>query len=88
MQTIQVNVLNPKAYKLLQDLAELELISLEETTENDFLHGVSNFKKSDLTNNKALFKEAFGAFDSEQSAEEIIQEIRSSRVFNRNIEPF
>lgn len=29
MQTIQVNILNPKAEKLLQDLADLELISIE-----------------------------------------------------------
>lgn len=31
---------------------------------------------------KSNFMEAFGAFDSEKSAEEIIEEIRSSRTFN------
>ncbi|MGI4803320.1 MAG: hypothetical protein ACRYFL_01015 [Janthinobacterium lividum] len=46
MQTIQVNVLNPKAYKLLQDLAELNLISLEEIAENGFLKAVSNFREN------------------------------------------
>ena len=46
MQTIQVNVLNPKAYKLLQDLAELNLISLEEVTENGFLKAVSNLREN------------------------------------------
>lgn len=45
MQTIQVNVLNPKAYKLLQDLAELELISLEENTENGFLKTVFGLRE-------------------------------------------
>ena len=88
MQTIQVNVLNPKAYKLLLDLADLKLISLDEKTEDNFVEEVSNFAESDLTNKKALFKQAFGAFESEKSAEEIIEDIRSSRIANRNIEQF
>lgn len=88
MQTIQVNVLNPKAYKLLQDLAELELISLDENTENNFIEGISDFAEQDSINKKALFKQAFGAFESEKSAEEIIEDISSSRVSNRNIEQF
>lgn len=29
----------------------------------------------------------FGAYKSEETAEEIIAELRASRVFNRNIEP-
>jgi hypothetical protein len=33
-------------------------------------------------------KESFGSFISEKSADEIIEEIRSSRSFNREIEPF
>lgn len=33
MMTYQVNILNPKAEKLLRDLAELELISISETSE-------------------------------------------------------
>lgn len=49
MQTIQVNVLNPKAYKLLQDLAELELISLEENDQNGFLKKVSNLREKAST---------------------------------------
>jgi hypothetical protein len=39
--------------------------------------------KSDLTNKKSSFKKAFGAFESKKSAEEIIEEIRNSRVSNR-----
>ncbi len=39
--------------------------------------------KSDLTNKKSSFKKAFGAFQSKKSAEEIINEIRSSRTFTR-----
>lgn len=49
MQTIQVNVLNPKVYKLLQDLAELELISLEENDQNGFLKTVSNLREKAST---------------------------------------
>ncbi|RYY07071.1 MAG: hypothetical protein EOP43_04325 [Sphingobacteriaceae bacterium] len=45
MQTIQVNVLNPKAYKLLQDLAELDLISLGETPVNDLLKTVHELRE-------------------------------------------
>ncbi len=33
-------------------------------------------------------KESFGSFKSDKSADEIIEEIRSSRLFNREIEPF
>lgn len=88
MQTIQVNVLNPKAYKLLQDLAELDLISLEDRGKNNFLTNDFNWENLNSTDRKTLFKEAFGAFESEKSAEEIIEDIRSSRVANRNIEQF
>ncbi len=49
MQTIQVNVLNPKAYKLLQDLAELELISLEENNNDSFLKTVAELREKAST---------------------------------------
>lgn len=49
MQTIQVNVLNPKAYKLLQDLAELKLISLEENDHSGFLKTVSILREKAST---------------------------------------
>ena len=34
MKTYQIDVLNPKAVKLLQDLADLNLISIRKTDEN------------------------------------------------------
>jgi predicted metal-binding transcription factor (methanogenesis marker protein 9) len=37
---------------------------------------------------KSTFRKAFGAFVSEKSAEEIIEDIRGSRVSIRQIEPF
>ena len=44
--------------------------------------------KTDLGNKKSTFKKSFGAFESEKTAEEIIEEIRNSRLFTREIEPF
>jgi len=41
--------------------------------------------KSDITNKKSS-KKVFGAFQSKKSAEEIINKIRSSRTFTREIE--
>ncbi|MET7254964.1 hypothetical protein [Dyadobacter fermentans] len=36
---------------------------------------------------KSSFRKAFGAFVSDQSADEIIEDIRNSRVSTRQIEP-
>ncbi len=72
---------------LIEGYADL-LENLSTGDKLDLISKLTASVKTDLTNKKSLFKEAFGAFDSEQSAEEIIEEIRSSRVFNRNIEPF
>ena len=36
MSTIQIEILNPKAIKLIQDLADLELISINEPKETGF----------------------------------------------------
>ena len=44
--------------------------------------------KSNLINKKSLFKKAVGASDAKKTAEEIIEEIRSSRVSTRQIESF
>ena len=54
----------------------------------DLISKLTHSIKSDITNKQSSFKEAFGAFDSEKSAEEIISEIRNSRVFTRQIEEF
>ena len=45
MITYQVDVLNPKADKLLQDLADLKLISLSETSNDPFLTVVKRLRK-------------------------------------------
>jgi hypothetical protein len=36
MNTIRVEILNPKAAKLLKDLADLNLIAIQDTSQNGF----------------------------------------------------
>lgn len=42
--TFNVEILNPKAKKLLQDLAELRLISISENKSNPFLEAVKKIR--------------------------------------------
>ena len=36
MNTMRINILNPKATKLLKDLADLNLIAIQDTSKNSF----------------------------------------------------
>ncbi len=54
----------------------------------DLISKLTALVRTDLGNKKSIFKESFGAFKSEKTAEEIIEEIRNSRLFTREIEPF
>ena len=45
MKTYQIDILNPKAAKLLQDLADLKLISIKESNKQDFMNVVSRLRK-------------------------------------------
>jgi hypothetical protein len=45
MKTVQVDILNPKAGKLLQDLAGMKLISIKEVTNAGFLKAVMQLRK-------------------------------------------
>lgn len=54
MATYQVNVLNPKADKLLQDLADLDLISIQKSTEDEFLNTIDNLRKKAASNPPTL----------------------------------
>jgi len=54
----------------------------------DLISKLTASVKNDLTNKNSSFKKAFGAFDSIKIAEEIIEEIRSSRMTSRQIESF
>lgn len=53
---------------------------------------ISRLSASMKTNKKATSKNSishlFGAFETDETAEELIENIRKSRVFNRKIESF
>ncbi|GLU54101.1 hypothetical protein [Dyadobacter frigoris] len=64
---------------------------LQNLSPNDKLTLISRLTdsvKMDLSEKKSLFKEAFGAFESEESAEKIVDKIRNSRISTRQIESF
>ncbi|MFY7888095.1 MAG: hypothetical protein ACOVOW_04255 [Spirosomataceae bacterium] len=64
------------------------LDNLSPSNKLDLIARLTASVKTDLTTKKTSFKQAFGAFESSKSAEEIIEEIRSSRVSTRIIESF
>lgn len=64
------------------------LDTLSPSNKLDLIAKLTASVKSDLKPKKSTFKKSFGAFESSKSAEEIINEIRESRVFNRQIESF
>ena len=65
MDTVQIDILNPKAGKLLRDLAELNLISIREKTNNGFLKTVNKLRQK--------------AKNSAPSLEEITKEVEAVR---------
>ena len=44
MKTFEIDILNPKAAKLLKDLADMNLISIKETNKGEFLKFVSKLR--------------------------------------------
>jgi len=54
----------------------------------DLIAKLSASVKSGISDKKSSLEDSFGAFKSEETAEEIIAEIRGSRCFNRQIEEF
>jgi hypothetical protein len=64
------------------------LNSLSPSSKLDLISRLSASVKSDLMDKQSSFQRAFGAFESEKSADEIIEEIRNSRTFTRQIEEF
>lgn len=64
------------------------LDNLSPSNKLDLIARLTASVKTDLTTKKTSFKQAVGAFESSKSAEEIIEEIRSSRVSTRIIESF
>ena len=44
MTTLQVDILNPKPGKLLEDLADLNLISIRNTSDDGFVKLINKFR--------------------------------------------
>jgi hypothetical protein len=51
----------------------------------DLISKLSNTVKTDLEQEKTDFYKAFGGWDKNESAEDLIETIRGSRTFNRTI---
>jgi hypothetical protein len=81
MRTAEINTTIVDGYVGLLD-------NLSTNNKLDLISKLTASVKSDLTDKKSSFKKSFGAFDSKKSAEEIIEEIRYSRVSTRQIESF
>jgi len=56
MNTIEVDILNPKAGKLLNDLAELNLIAIRSTSDDGFL-GIVRKLREKAANNPPAFED-------------------------------
>ena len=65
MNTIRVNILNPKAARLLKDLADLNLIAIQDNPKNGFA---------------AMLKKLRSKAKSAPSPEEITKEVESVRA--------
>lgn len=67
MTTYQVNILNPKAAQLLQDLADLNLIAIKQTDSDSFMQIIERLRSK---------AEQLGP----PTMEEITQEVEAVRV--------
>lgn len=81
MRTAETNTTIVEGYVGLLD-------NLSTNNKLDLIAKLTASVKSDLTDKKTSFKKVFGAFDSKKTAEEIIVEIRNSRISTRQIESF
>lgn len=54
----------------------------------DLISKLTNTVKTDIEQGQADFYKAFGGWDENESAEELIETIKGSRTFNRTIEEF
>ena len=64
------------------------LDSLTPGNKLDLIAKLSISLKADIPDNKKSFYKSYGAWDSKQSAEDIISDIKKSRTFKRQIDTF
>ena len=69
MESYQIDILNPKATKLLKDLADLKLISIKPSAENKILKTIASIRKN---------AESIGTPSLEEITSEV-EEVRSER---------
>lgn len=81
MRIAEINTIIVDGYVGLLD-------NLSTNNKLDLISKLTDSVKSDLIEKKSSFKKSFGAFESKKSAEEVIEEIRDSRVSTRQIESF
>lgn len=81
MKTTEINTTIVDGYVGLLD-------NLSTSNKLDLISKLTASVKTDLTNKKSSFKKAFGAFDTKKNASAMIEEIRNSRTFTRQIESF
>ncbi len=72
--TYQVDILNPKADKLLQDLADLKLISISKHSNDPFLTVVKRIRK----------KAAAGRTPTLDEITKEVEKVRAKRYANKN----
>jgi len=81
MKAIDINKTLIEGYLKLLD-------NLSPSNKLDLISKLTLSVKTDITERKKSFYKAFGAWESKQTADEIINDIRNSRTFNRQIEQF
>lgn len=71
--------------KLTDGYVEL-LKHLSPNSKLELISKLAQSIKQDVQDSNLDFKNAFGAWDEQDDAEALVESIRNSRVFNRNIE--
>ena len=79
MKAIDINNTLIEGYLRLLD-------NLSPSNKLDLISKLTLSVKTDITDRKKSFYKAYGAWESKQSADQIISDIRKSRTFNRQIE--
>lgn len=81
MKTVDINT------RLIDSYFEL-LKNFNTESKLDLISKLTQSMKSDIADKKSAFDEAFGAWDDNDNAEDVVSSIREARSFNRNIEKF
>lgn len=81
MKTAEMNT------KLIDSYLSL-LKNMSTQNKLDLISKLTKTVKTDIVQDKTEFYKAFGGWDEHESAEELIETIKESRIFNRTVEEF